>query len=144
MLRYSFLVVLFAVWAGGSAAQDDANKDDLKKMQGKWKVVLIVQDGALVETYGNEFFTFDKNTIAISGSTARFVFTMDAAKKPRAMDLFPLGEESKARKAIYAIDFGGKRLRICLPSDYKKDRPDEFDSKTGSGWRLVTLAPAKS
>ncbi len=78
----------------------------------------------------------NKWLIKISDKTvASGVFTIDAAKMPREIDILDAtGQHNeKTKLAIYKLD--GDTYTFCL-APAGKPRPTEFESKPGSGYSL--------
>jgi uncharacterized protein (TIGR03067 family) len=111
-------------------------------MQGRWKVLVISEDGNPFAGDPKEIFTFDKNKVILANAGTSYTFQLNASTRPKALDLFLGGKESQPRRAIYDFEMAGKRLKICFAIDPKKGRPAEFTSRDGSGLRLMILEPA--
>jgi uncharacterized protein (TIGR03067 family) len=118
------------------AAADDG-KQDLERMQGTWASVSYTVDG---KAWGDADRTTlkltikgDESTIVIGTRTARRTYRIDAAKKPRALDIAVTDGDGKGttKPAIYQFD--GEHLMICIGA---KSRPTDFSSKPGSGQTL--------
>jgi uncharacterized protein (TIGR03067 family) len=56
-------------------------------------------------------------------------------------DTFMDDPNPKTRRGIYAVD--GDTLKLCQPVDARANRPTEFESKVGSGVRLLILERVK-
>jgi uncharacterized protein (TIGR03067 family) len=127
-----------------AAGTDDASKADLKKMQGKWKLVSIINDGK-AETTVTATWTVSGNKIVFSSNPKGKLqdeFTLDATKDPKAMDIRSIRDKEKPQefKAIYALQ--GDELKICVDVS-GKGRPTDFESRAGSSCRLITLKRVK-
>jgi uncharacterized protein (TIGR03067 family) len=121
------------------AKEDDASKKDAETMQGDWAALSMIQDGmkfpdddaqSFFRTVkGDEYTLFHYDQVL-----AKWKFKLDAAKKPRTIDITkPDDDKAPAVLGIYELD-GGK-LKICVAAP-GKDRPTEFASKEGSGHTL--------
>src|SRR4051812_48949919 len=88
-----------------SGGDDDAVKADLKKFQGKWKVVSAVFEGKPVKAQGT--WTIKGNKVLVGGGWYNTI-TLHPDAKPKAYDFDQLdagGEvREKGMKAIYAFD----------------------------------------
>jgi uncharacterized protein (TIGR03067 family) len=129
------LLVLLVL--GAPAAEEDAARKDLERMQGNWAAVSMVSDGfrlpdddaqALFRTIKEDKYTVFRFDRPIGKGT----FTLDATKMPQAIDAVPdaPGGKGKPMLGIYRID--GDKLELCFAAP-GKERPKIFESKTGSG-----------
>jgi uncharacterized protein (TIGR03067 family) len=124
--------------------KDDANKKDLKALQGTWKVEKAVRGGE--EAPAGEIekgkFVFEGNKFIIDEGRPKketATFTLDATQKPKAIDL-TFGMVKEAVLGIYEVD--GDTLKICFGGP-GKDRPKKMESEKGSGLLLVVLKRQK-
>src|SRR5262245_25451336 len=155
MVRVGLLMVLFSVTGNGGAGQEDPTKNDLQRLQGKWELVSAMYDGkpsTPSPVSGKEIWTIAKNKVIyppprtedgkVASPSAEDEMTLDAAKKPKAMDIRQIrkGKEPKVAKAIYAFD--GDQVKICVDMR-NKGRPEDFECKPGSGRSLIILKRAK-
>jgi uncharacterized protein (TIGR03067 family) len=134
-----FLILCVGLLPAVDAADEDAAKKDLERMQGDWALASYVIDEAklsddeaqsLFRTIkGDQYtvFLFDK---AIFKGT----FKIDAGKKPKTLDSFAAGMPDKPVLAIYEID--GDTLKICSAAP-GKERPPDFTAKKNSGHSLM-------
>jgi uncharacterized protein (TIGR03067 family) len=122
------LVMLTFVAAG----QDrQAGDDDLKAIQGSWKMIEIQSEGEKKEIEQETIFTFGKDTVdEQSGSRRRQSrYRLDPSKKPKHMDTATKrGGEMREFKMIYIIE--GDILKICSNAS-QSGRPTKFSSKDG-------------
>jgi uncharacterized protein (TIGR03067 family) len=120
--------VLFAVvCAGVAVAAAEAGDDDAKKLQGTWVVESTSRDKELaMPMKGGQFvFARDKVTLKMPYSKElTYAFSVDAAKKPKAMDFAPTTNVAR-RLMIYELD--GDALKLCMSDK----RPTEFSDKQG-------------
>jgi uncharacterized protein (TIGR03067 family) len=121
----------------GAEETKDAAKKDLEALQGEWKLVSATRDGKTMPaddvkvmkcTIKGDKFTITRAGKAVEQGTVK----LDAAKKPRAIDL-PLGDGKKTALGIYELS-GGK-FKMCY-SPPGKDRPKDFEAKEGTGHTL--------
>ena len=143
MFRSSLAVFGLLVFASAGALADDK---DLKALDGTWipqsgelggskfpdeilkKIELVTKDGKYTVTADKQV---DKGSIKI-----------DAAKKPKHMDIVG-GEgpnKGKTFPAIYEID--GDILKICYDLS-GKERPKEFKTASGTMTLLIVYKKAK-
>jgi uncharacterized protein (TIGR03067 family) len=120
--------------------------DDLKAMEGKWRVETAEAGGKAVDAPD-----LKELLITITGATYEVMFkdktdrgslALDETKSPRTMDATDTeGDDvGKVIKAIYELK--GDTMRVCYP--IKGDmRPVEFATKEGSAVLLVTYRREK-
>jgi len=112
----------------------DAAKDELKKFEGKWKLVSADFDGkeadpenvktaSLVVT-GNEF------TMKIGNETHKGKFTIDPAKKPKTIDTEFTEGSLKDSKVLGIYEIDGDTRKSCFAGP-DKDRPTDFTGGNG-------------
>jgi uncharacterized protein (TIGR03067 family) len=127
------------------AVADDA-RDEIKKLEGAWKVASAEIDGNSAD--GKKFGI---TGLIISGGKLNFqndgkdvmafMFTVDPTKKPKAMD-WVKDKNSITLPTIYSLE--GDELKMCMPLLPKKGsgekvdvkRPENFDTK---GKPVLTL-----
>src|SRR5262245_30579920 len=141
MKRIACLAFLCAA-AGWSSAQGDTTKEDLKKMQGKWRVVELIDDGADKKTDPKAIKIITGNKVFDPGADTEDEFKLDATKKPKELDVYIArkGVVPHQLRGIYELQ--GDKMTVCLDID-GKGRPKAFESKPGSGYRLATLERVK-
>ena len=137
MLRFTIACVLL-VSVAFAPAQDDANKQDLKMIQGKWKIISVINDGKALDPDGpgHRSYTISGTKVVYDENTSDD-FILDATKKPKMWN----GASNRRGEvtnylAIYSIE--ADELKICV-SARGKERPSTFESVPGSGTRLITL-----
>lgn len=118
------LVLIFTLSIASTSLGDD--KQDQKKLQGKW-----------ISTAGKEkglVMTFDGNKFSLQDEENEFkgTFTIDSAKTPKTMDLKITGGKGdelddykgKTSQAIYELD--GQTFKWCAGEPGKDKRPTRF------------------
>ena len=139
------LPVLLLVTASVCAdvPKDTEVKKDLEKLQGKWTVASIDENGKSAPaeevakyeiTIKNDLFTIKVKDEA----TKQLRFKLDPSQKPAVIDLTPNDKKEKNVLGIYKID--GDTLTICA-TDENKERPTEFSATKGVA--LLVLKRAK-
>jgi uncharacterized protein (TIGR03067 family) len=130
-----------------NAAQDDPSKKDLDSLQGVWQCVSI--DFAKKDNPPEDFvkkvrltFKGTTGTFTFPDRTEEFTIKLDAAKKPKAIDLAIQtgGEKGKTIPSIYALD--GDSLKLCAPNKGGIERPTDF--KAGEQVAIITFKRAKN
>jgi uncharacterized protein (TIGR03067 family) len=135
---------LILVAALAAVAADDANKKDLARMQGTWKVKSLTEGSkeAPAEEVAKMKFVIDGNKMTVyAGETKAVELTvkLDASKNPAAIDLRN-DEQKETMLAIYQL--GGDTLKICGDRP-GKERPTEFEVKAGTEMGLIVLQREK-
>lgn len=144
----SLAVVAVLFVAGSVGADDKKNEADLKAMVGKWTVEKAEIGGKDITEHLKvlkfEIRDGGKYTAQVGEEKDDGTFTVDAAKKPKEMDVKPNGGPHKGKlvKAIYKLD--GDTLTICYDFDAEKGkRPEKFESKPDTMLLLVTYKREK-
>jgi uncharacterized protein (TIGR03067 family) len=123
------------------AADGDANKKDMEKLQGDWAAVSMIRDGmpfprddaqAFFRTVKGDRYTVFRYDEVVN----KWTFTIDATKEPKTMDVLPEGTDDKAKASLGIYEFDGDKLKVCFAMP-GKDRPTGFASKEGSGHALT-------
>ena len=135
-------VLVASVWQ--VAAADKGT--DLDKLQGKWEVAELVEDGKVIPRSAIEEwlpsggkFQIEENAVVFvsphDGKKHVRLFALDQTQNPKGIEL-----QTKSRKdavGIYRID--GEQVVLCLIDPLDGERPTEFHSKAGSNCILMTL-----
>jgi uncharacterized protein (TIGR03067 family) len=134
MHRAAIVVLGIALLAVGARA-GDANQADLKRLQGKWKVVSRQLDGQSLKP--GEGWTISGNKIPYGGGCYA-VLTLHADQTPKAFDLdqYDAGRRpikgGTGFKGIYAFE-GQDHLKWCVTGTAGRPRPKALESKQGDG-----------
>jgi uncharacterized protein (TIGR03067 family) len=112
-----------------TAADDDASKKDLRALQGTWKMqsMRVFGNDAPADVVSRFWLVITGTKVVIDSGDRKedYNCTLDATKKPRAIDLFtPDGKP--AFLGIYDLD--GDTLKLCAISAKSENRPRDFDS----------------
>ncbi len=154
MRRHAFLAVLAAAVLTGAGswaddAQTSAAKQELKKLEGTWRVAAMERDGQKVPeadfkdlravVWGNSY-TQKKGTETVEKGT----FQIDVSHKPYRITITPTEGEDKGKtmQGIYEIE-SADTIRVCGAAP-GKERPTDFSAKAGSGRTLVTYKRVQS
>ena len=121
--------------------------DAQQKLQGTWTATTAERDGKAADDVvghrlsftGNRFQILSKDGKPLYAGTVR----VNLSAKPWAIDFEHTEEALKGKtwKGIYALD--GDTLTICDNApNLDKGRPDSFETKSGSGYEVVTFKRA--
>jgi uncharacterized protein (TIGR03067 family) len=125
------------------SSKRDSPEEELRKLEGHWKVVRYEQGGKDKTDYEKKwnhkgYFDIDLYVITYLGAEpiAAFNITLDPTKRPKAINLKVINRpgETPARLigktllGIYELD--GDNLKLCWASPGEK-RPEQFSPKGG-------------
>jgi uncharacterized protein (TIGR03067 family) len=145
MLRSAIAAAAVLLLSAAGILGADA-KEDAKMLEGTWLPVsgelagekfpdevlktmkLVVQDGKYTVTVGKET---DKGTV-----------TIDAAKKPKEMDILGTEGPNKDKKILAIYELTDDTLKVCYALD-GKERPKAFATKEGTKGFLLTYKRQK-
>ncbi len=138
---------LLVGWATGiSSAQTDAIDADLKRLNGHWRMIEMVEDGnAIPEAQMREHLP-GGGRLEIIDYTILFRSPIDGTKSTKSFRLNPsvfpkrmaiMDRDTTTGVGIYKFDQG--KLVICLSRD-ASDSPTEFGASPGSKRMLMVLA----
>jgi uncharacterized protein (TIGR03067 family) len=119
------------------AADAEAVKKDLAKMQGEWSMVSGSADGQSMPDEmlkemkrvckGNEATTTMNGEIYLKAK-----FTIDPSKSPKTIDYQMLEGPTKGKKQLGIYEIEGDTFKACF-SKPGAERPTEFSGKPGEG-----------
>jgi uncharacterized protein (TIGR03067 family) len=144
----SHVCVLLLAGSLPADAKEEAAKQDLQKMQGKWKLTELVIDGAAgPKDAVGATVTIEGNTMTVTlkgpgGKEEKksMTLTIDPTKTPKQIDMKP--DKDVPSLGIYELK--DNTLRICGSDPPKsKDRPANFEPKKGDHRVLFTLTRLK-
>lgn len=126
------LFSLFVLALSAHAGEKGDAKEDLKKLQGTWKVVALEVDGKAVpkEKSPKEVVIEGKR---LTGLGPEMTLTLDPAKKPKWVDLtFKRDGKAYPVRAVYEVS--GDELKLCIPLAekgklFENKRPTGFETK---------------
>lgn len=144
--------IAFFLLFAGSSPKDDANARDLKKLQGKWVGEWLFVNGkktrladhklSVSVVFKGDLVTADSTQEGKPVLKKTGQVTLDANKKPRAMDMVArdTDDNGKTTRALYAFEDDTLKLCAALPGH---DRPTEFKSSTAKGHTLMFFKRSK-
>jgi uncharacterized protein (TIGR03067 family) len=133
-------VVAIGLFVSGQPVQQKADKDEnplsaaakqeLEKLQGKWRVVKLAGKGMEQILTPNDpelIGEFKGRKWIFTGVDKGEIVALDPEKKPKCIDIKRLeaGRPDTIDEAIYKIE--GDTLTICLYQGKGKNRPADFD-----------------
>jgi RNA polymerase sigma-70 factor (ECF subfamily) len=150
-----FTLVALLAFAGTTARAADPAADEVKKLQGEWRVVEVEARGKKAgrddpDAKGMRFVIKD-NELTVraadgGGAERRKTFKLDPARTPKEIDITSLDGQEKDTTAACIYKLEGDRLTICMPyftEDLSK-RPAEFKAGADDGLMLITLEKVKA
>jgi uncharacterized protein (TIGR03067 family) len=142
------MALLFLAGLVLHAQETPAAKQELKKLEGEWRVEKVEAGGVSAtpeQLRELKSVTFKGNTFTSLAGVARMEGTIkiDPTRKPKTMDImFKSGQDKdKVYQAIYSLD--GDDLKMC-GSEPGKDRPKDFNIKDKTNLTLMFFKRAKS
>lgn len=135
--------LLVALLLAADAPQDEAVQQELKKLQGTWKVISFEVGGMDQTAKGPKEILIKDDEL--QGLAPNVKFRVDPAKKPKTLDLIDKGDAKKIFPLIYELK--GDELRIVIPlvpagKGEAPKRPDSFETKD-KPLALITAKRAK-
>jgi uncharacterized protein (TIGR03067 family) len=141
----SAVVIIFAAGtlrADDAAESAKANKAELEKLHGKWKVVSVVDHGQEDETFTQRgvVFAFENDSLTItreskSSATEKGSIRLDSSTNPKLLDFVKTSNgpdgHNRVMEGVYTLD--GDTLLWCFNLDgnrpAKANRPAAVESK---------------
>lgn len=123
-----------------------ARADDLKAMEGTWKVESAEAGGKKLNSVDSQQVTVtikgDSYEVLTKDKKDAGTMKLDETHKPKTMDATDTeGEDvGKVIRAVYELS--GDTLRVCYATD-GGERPTELASREGKPWLLVTYTRQK-
>jgi uncharacterized protein (TIGR03067 family) len=141
------IVLAVALLAGADDARDKAVKEELEKLSGRWQAVSVVRDGKELDKLPTEMnvlivkgekYTFADDLFEVAEGT----HTLDPSKTPKELDAVRSKGKGKGEKILGIYELTKDTFKVCLAPP-GKERPKEFASKAGSGYRLLVFKRTK-
>jgi uncharacterized protein (TIGR03067 family) len=153
---FCFILLAGSVFGLPALHADDAKppkdaKDDLKLLEGNWKVVALEADGkkAPPEALKGMRWTFKGSELQPYNpgekSGEKATVKLDSSKTPKHVDLAVLEGPQKGKTTEGIFKLEKDQLVVCLrdPEAAKKGRPKEFKTEADSGLGMITLERVK-
>ena len=137
MRRGRALILALGFFAAVTAnAQDDAVKQEMKKLQGRWIRIYVEADGKKSKDgkkVPGKAITLTINGDKYGGET----FKLDPAENPKHINVSTVDDKGKAITLPGIYELKGDVLKLCFPFPFEGKfdkigkRPTEFGSKAG-------------
>ncbi len=144
------MVLLLMVAPPEAPKFTEAAQKELKKLEGKWKVVEVSVNGTTSKAEeGDEDFVFTFKGSRMKAMIGKKLFqevevvAIDPKSDPKCIDTGSLDPKHAGltQEAIYTIE--GDTLRMCSYKGRDKNRPTTFDPPSDSDTQLVILKRVK-
>lgn len=143
------LALVFTIPADPPKELPPAAKDELKTLEGKWKVVKVLHPDLATTPAADGYeaiVAFKGSAIDFNGAGAGEVIELDPATDPKCLD-FKVGKESGVLKegatceSVYKLD--GDTLTWAMYVGRGKNRPATFDKPAVKGGIVFVLERVK-
>ena len=152
----TILLVAGTALSDENSDRDKANKDELARLQGRWKVVSMVNHGQEIEelTKLGLIFNFKDDSLSVTADREGFtpqnrLLKLDANTTPKLLDFAETAEAFAEHKQVYegVYSLEGDTLQWCFNLDgdqpAKANRPAAVESKADSSTILIKLERLK-
>lgn len=135
--RFLLCIALLAISPSTPAADNEAAKADLAKLQGEWAMVAGTADGqampdALLAT-ARRVCKDDETSVTVGGQLImKAKFALDPTQMPKTIDYDVTDGPTKGKKHLGIYEFDGEKLKFCFGSP-DAPRPTTFASQPGDG-----------
>jgi len=142
-----FGCLVAALTIGRAGAQDDAAKNELKKLEGTWATVSIEAAGQKLtdeDKIKTRKLTMkgEKYTLKVGDETVQGTIEINPTKKPKTIDVKPDSGSNKGKTLLGIYELDGDNLKICLAAP-GKERPTAFGTAPEIGQQLVVYKREK-
>lgn len=131
------LGIVTAVLLIGAGEPTEAAKDELSKLQGRWKLVAVEANGMASEIEEPPVVLFKDRQVHVNNVIEK-TFTIDPTTEPHLIDFADASDNDKSQVLEGIYRFDGDKLHVCLfVGNPRKQRPTDF--KTEAGDEKLTL-----
>ena len=134
------LALLFSIF-------DSARAEEGDDLTGEWEVVAFLAEGQEFPKGKSPIakLVFDNKKLTMTGEqkAKEFSYKLDAAKKPKHIDLIALSGPFKDKTSLAIYELSGDTLKLCIFNKESKERPAEFKSEKGSSLGIITVKRIK-
>jgi uncharacterized protein (TIGR03067 family) len=152
MIRPAAFTLLAALLlAAAPAPEDDDPREDIETIQGAWRGDALQIKGNYLPTSEARslLLLFAKDTFRVEQGgrvTVRGTFTLDATRKPKAIDLTiteTVQTENQGAMVLGVYELSKGTLTLCTTKANGQDRPKKLASQAGSTHTLFTFKREK-
>lgn len=126
-------IFVIALLAAPAAAADNA--DELKLLAGTWKPKEASLGGNKIDMMLLDTVTLvyeaEKYTLTIGDKVEKGTYSLDPAKSPKALDIFPTEGDNNGKTFLAVYKVEGDNLTICYSLE-PAVRPDDFEPASNS------------
>jgi len=145
MLRKLLCVLAAGLLVHAPARAEEAKKEG-EKFEGTWKAVSAVRDGREAPQEDVEKMTLvvkgHDYTLKVGDQVIEGTHKLNPAKKPKTIDATRKAGPEKGQTILGIYELDGDTYKVCFAPP-GKDRPTAFESKPGSGHRLIVMKRSK-
>lgn len=127
---------------GRLKSKAEAEMDELRKLQGTWKLVSLEMNGRQLPAAALEGSTLtisgDRFVSRAMGNVSEGVIQVDGASSPRTFDLIAQKGADAGTHSLGIYELNGNRWKSCFAPNGPA-RPREFGASPGSGFVLDAL-----
>lgn len=135
-------ILLLTLLLVAADALSDAAQQELKVLQGEWRVVQIEARGLthkFTDADETDVLEIKGNKWIVSGQQKCEIVALDPKTDPKCLDMKSVKEERKGRVAEYIYRIDGDTLTICWYQGNGKQRPTVFASSKEAQTVLIVL-----
>ena len=129
-------LAIFSFSVSTAAGGGDANKEALKKVEGKWVMVSGEVNGQKLPDNVVQAATLtlagDKHTVKVGDVTIIGTNKVDITKKPNEIDSMDTAGPNAGKTTLGIMKLEGDQMSVCFAAAGKA-RPTEFTTKSGTG-----------
>jgi uncharacterized protein (TIGR03067 family) len=141
------LLVLAVVFLAGADKKEDPVRNEVKQLQGTWKMVALEINGERVaaDRFQGTLLVIKGNTYTtkIKGKSYAATFTLNPAKKPRHIDMTFADGPNKGKVARGVYELTKDTFKLCRAQAPEKKRPGKLATHAYSGLFLVVWKRVK-
>ena len=134
------MIPLVGLALAAAEAAENAGKEELKRLQGTWRMVSVEVDGKKIPeedlkqmavVFRGDAYTVKQGDTEVEKGTQK----VDPTKKPKTIDAHILEGPDKGKDQLGIYELNGDALKVCFAAP-GQERPKEFASKPGSKHEL--------
>lgn len=136
----STVLLVMGLALAAPAPDKPSVKQELKKLQGKWKIVK--EDGGSPRKKATSLVLIKGNTIDFGDTTEGLEFRIDPTKSPKWFDIKLKLTKTVVETSLGIYKLDGDKLTICVLTGWRSDRqvrPKEFKAKEEKDWSCAVI-----